>query len=43
MLVYHAILGATGVVAFRVPFSEECCCGNVHYGFCGDFDCVHLM
>ena len=43
MPVYYAMLGGVGVVAFRGQFSEECCCGSVQYGFCGDLDCVHLM
>ena len=39
----HAIFGGVGVVVFRGQFSEECCCGSVQYGLCGDFICVHLM
>ena len=45
MPMYHAILGGVGVVAFRVQFSEECCCGMYNtvfvmnltvYFYCGN-------
>ena len=43
MPMYHAILDGVGVVAFRVQFSEECCGGNVQYGFYGELDYAHLV